>query len=260
MGRTPIWRHSIWGSRITARTTNITAAVALPALPYIAGRECAQCAEWRAGIAAGVPWNRRLTTEVPMSDATEMRKRMSALRRRGYEVNRVGANRWRITRPGCVGAVHIGGHPSDWQDSSKLEARLRRAFGARRAIADKRRRALIFAHRREIVLQTAAKIRAIGAVPGIILAGERPNPLARVQVATIQTLSARLAFNRIELPEADLVGVDECHHTPARSYRALLARYPNAVILGTTATPCRGNGKGSALITTSSWNAPASPI
>jgi superfamily II DNA or RNA helicase len=48
----------------------------------------------------------------------------------------------------------------------------------------------------------------------------------------------------MELPPADIVVVDEAHHAPAKMYRRLLAAYPAAIILGLTATPCRGDGRG----------------
>jgi hypothetical protein len=68
-----------------------------------------------------------------MSDMVETRRRADALRRRGYEVSRIGTNRWRITRPGCVGAVHIGGSPErlagQQQVGSEIAPRVRRATG-----------------------------------------------------------------------------------------------------------------------------------
>jgi superfamily II DNA or RNA helicase len=48
----------------------------------------------------------------------------------------------------------------------------------------------------------------------------------------------------MELPPAHLVVVDEAHHARAATYQLLLAAYPDSVILGLTATPCRGDGRG----------------
>jgi DNA repair protein RadD len=48
----------------------------------------------------------------------------------------------------------------------------------------------------------------------------------------------------MELPEASLVIVDECHHVVAQSYRSIIERYPDSILLGLTATPCRGDGRG----------------
>lgn len=103
---------------------------------------------------------------------------------------------------------------------------------------------LVLAHRREIVLQTSAKLDANGINHGIIMAGHGHEPLP-VQVASVTTLHVRaMRGSKIELPPADLVVVDECHHATARTWQQIIAAYPNAVVLGLTATPCRGDGRG----------------
>jgi DNA repair protein RadD len=38
--------------------------------------------------------------------------------------------------------------------------------------------------------------------------------------------------------------IDEAHHATAASYRAIINAYPDAVLIGFTATPCRGDGRG----------------
>lgn len=38
--------------------------------------------------------------------------------------------------------------------------------------------------------------------------------------------------------------VHNCHHATAQSYRTLIEAYPNAVVVGLTATPCRADGAG----------------
>jgi DNA repair protein RadD len=48
----------------------------------------------------------------------------------------------------------------------------------------------------------------------------------------------------MELPKADLLVIDEAHHTPASTYRKIINAYPEATLLGLTATPCRGDGRG----------------
>jgi DNA repair protein RadD len=109
---------------------------------------------------------------------------------------------------------------------------------------DQRRRVLIFAHRREIVGQTSDKLLAEGIEHGIIQAGFPPHLHLPAQVATIQTLAARTRSKRLELPPADLVVVDEGHHAPAQTYRKVIESYPDAILIGLTATPCRGDGRG----------------
>ena len=103
---------------------------------------------------------------------------------------------------------------------------------------------LALAHRREIVTQTSDKLDAHGIEHGIIMAGHAHEPLP-VQVASVQTLHARaMRGSKLELPPADLVLVDECHHATAQSWRDIIAAYPDAIVLGLTATPCRGDGRG----------------
>ena len=107
------------------------------------------------------------------------------------------------------------------------------------------RRVLILVHRQELITQTSAKLYAVGVDHGIIKAGFPMRLGERVQVASIQTLNARaMRASSIELPAADLVIVDEAHHARAKTYRKLLAAYPDAVILGLSATPCRSDGRG----------------
>jgi DNA repair protein RadD len=109
----------------------------------------------------------------------------------------------------------------------------------------KLRKVVLLAHRREIIGQTSSKLRAAGIMHGIIQAGVKPRPLEPMQAASIATLHARaIRTDRMELPPADLLIVDECHHCPAQTYRGIIDAYPDAVLLGLTATPCRGDGRG----------------
>jgi DNA repair protein RadD len=104
---------------------------------------------------------------------------------------------------------------------------------------------VVVGHRREIISQTSRKLYAQNVSHGIVQAGFRPRPLERVQVATIQTLHRRaIHAENMPLPPADLLWIDEAHHCPAATYTAIIDAYPNAVLLGTTATPCRGDGRG----------------
>jgi superfamily II DNA or RNA helicase len=107
---------------------------------------------------------------------------------------------------------------------------------------------LIVSHRLEILSQTSEKLHAAGIEHGIIMAGYRSRPQEPVQVASIQTLWARavqqIGKHKIELPEADLLIIDEAHHCPAQTYSKIIKAYPDAVLLGLTATPCRGDGRG----------------
>jgi DNA repair protein RadD len=107
------------------------------------------------------------------------------------------------------------------------------------------KRVLVVTHRREIIIQTSAKLQVQGVRHGIVLAGVSPRPLEPVQIASVQTLVRRaIRTDKMLLPLADLLVIDECHHAPATTYRKIIDAYPNAVLLGLTATPCRGDGRG----------------
>jgi DNA repair protein RadD len=116
----------------------------------------------------------------------------------------------------------------------------------RRATAQFKRTVLI-AHRNELLTQARDKLQAFDVYAGIIKAGREKDlrPQALVQVAGIQTLHARaVRVKSIELPPAEVIFIDEAHHVRARTYQAIVDAYPNAIIIGLTATPCRGDGRG----------------
>jgi DNA repair protein RadD len=98
-------------------------------------------------------------------------------------------------------------------------------------------RVVILVHRRELATQAANRLREFGVSYGLIMAGEKPTPYARVQIASVQTLVRRQA------PPAALVIADEAHLSTAQTWQEILEQYPRAKILGVTATPWRLGGK-----------------
>jgi DNA repair protein RadD len=105
--------------------------------------------------------------------------------------------------------------------------------------------ALVVSHRREIISHTSSKLTAHGIRHGIIQAGVDPRLMEIVQVASVQTIHSRAFRSKtVLLPPAKLVIVDEAHHVLARTYQQIVDAYPDAIILGLTATPCRGDGRG----------------
>ncbi len=109
----------------------------------------------------------------------------------------------------------------------------------------KGQRVLVLAHTREIIRQTSLKLSAYDVEHGIIQAGLVADPNRSVQIASIATLWSRaMRRNIMPLPPADVLIIDECHHCPANTYRKLIDEYPNATLIGLTATPCRGDGRG----------------
>lgn len=98
------------------------------------------------------------------------------------------------------------------------------------------KRVLVLAHRKELLDQAAAEIR----LPVSIIranATHLENPDALVQVASIQTL-----YRRDQRPKADVIIVDEAHHSPAKSYLKVIGNYPEAYLVGLTATPIYSGG------------------
>jgi len=116
-----------------------------------------------------------------------------------------------------------------------------------RFLADGGGNALFVSHRREITRQTSKKLTDIGIHHGIIQAGmeDLARPYAKVQVASIDTLLSRaIRGSTMPLPPAGLLTIDECHRAVADKYQRVIAAYPGAFLLGLTATPCRGDGRG----------------
>lgn len=108
----------------------------------------------------------------------------------------------------------------------------------RRALA-KGKHSLFIAHRKEIITQTSDKLDGFGIDHGVIMSKhKRFKPHESIQVASIQTLSRR------GHPNADLVIIDECHLSLSKTYKAIISKYPKAIIIGLTATPVRLDGKG----------------
>lgn len=96
---------------------------------------------------------------------------------------------------------------------------------------------LFLAHRQELVFQAQDRIKKIGIEPGIIMSGHKHFP-SQVNIASIQTLNNR------NKPNADVIILDECHHSVSKSTSALLNHYNNnSIIIGLTATPYRLDGK-----------------
>lgn len=99
---------------------------------------------------------------------------------------------------------------------------------------------LVLAHREELLLQAKEKLESATRQPaGLIKAGYRQNHAHPVQIASVQSL-----VRRKNSPSASLVIVDEAHHSTAATYREILERYPDAYVLGVSATPARSDGQG----------------
>lgn len=99
---------------------------------------------------------------------------------------------------------------------------------------------LILVHRRRLVMQSSAALDGLGVEHGLIAPGHTQTD-DDVQVASVQTLVRRLKKIKIN---PSLIIIDEAHHAVAGSWRKIIEAFPNARLLGVTATPCRLDGKG----------------
>lgn len=102
---------------------------------------------------------------------------------------------------------------------------------------------LFVCHLRELIDQCVDQlarqnITNVGVVRGD---DERFNPSASVQLGSVQTLVRREPLFPPETPIVVLV--DEAHRCAGNTYRRILSQYPNAIVLGFTATPTRLDGK-----------------
>lgn len=106
-------------------------------------------------------------------------------------------------------------------------------------------RFLFLAPRRELVNQTCRKLNDVGVRHGVILAGDkRINLYSRVQVASVDTVLSRVVRKKkYKLAAFDYLIVDEAHVGLTAKREALLNLWPDAKIIGLTATPCRSDGK-----------------
>ena len=103
---------------------------------------------------------------------------------------------------------------------------------------------LFVAHRRELVMQCSRKLSDFGLNHGVIMAQKSPNMMADIQVASIQTFASRKDRDDFIKPKADVIILDEAHRSVSGQFQELIKVYPNAFIIGLTATPCRNDGRG----------------
>ena len=109
-----------------------------------------------------------------------------------------------------------------------------------RSAVSKGNRVLFVVHLRELVNQTVRALERRGVTHIGVMRGDdgRVDPSAPVQIASIQTLARR------EKPKAEIVILDEAHRSIADTYeRNIWEAYPDAIIIGLTATPCRSDGR-----------------
>ena len=108
--------------------------------------------------------------------------------------------------------------------------------------ARKGNRVCILVHRQELLDQASRSLTAMGVIHGRIQANRSMDLSHAVQVASVQTLARRL--HKLPAEFFQLLVVDEAHHTNAGQWATVLQHFHKAHVLGVTATPCRGDGRG----------------
>lgn len=115
-------------------------------------------------------------------------------------------------------------------------------------------RAIVVAHREELIFQAREKIEAITGLAceiemGQLVACSNKNTLPDVIIATVQTQIAgngTKRMHRFDPMDFGLLIIDEAHHAVSPSYIQVIDHYkqnPNLKILGVTATPDRADEK-----------------
>lgn len=104
-------------------------------------------------------------------------------------------------------------------------------------------RVLILAHRGELLEQAADKIRK---ATGLECAVEKAESSCvgswfRVVVGSVQSLMREKRLRQFPEEYFDTIIVDEAHHCISDSYQKVLGHFPQAQVLGVTATPDRGD-------------------
>ena len=110
------------------------------------------------------------------------------------------------------------------------------------AAARKGNRVAILVHRQELLDQASRALTSMGVSHGIIAAGRGMDLSHAVQVASVGTVARRLHL----LPQSflQLLVIDEAHHSNAGTWAKVVQHFHAAKLLGVTATPCRGDGRG----------------
>ena len=104
-------------------------------------------------------------------------------------------------------------------------------------------RVLILAHRGELLEQAADKLAK---ATGLGCATEKAEESClgswfRVTVGSVQTLMREKRLNQFPADYFDDIIIDEAHHCLSNSYQRVLKHFPDAKVLGVTATPDRGD-------------------
>lgn len=140
---------------------------------------------------------------------------------------------------------------ADWTDGVR-KALLVQATGTGKTIVfaniakrqvEMGKRGLVLAHRGELLDQAADKIRM---ATGLACSLEKAESTCLgtwnfMAVGSVQTMMRQKRLAKFEHDRFDFIIVDEAHHCLSDSYQSVLDWFPEAKVLGVTATPDRGD-------------------
>ena len=104
-------------------------------------------------------------------------------------------------------------------------------------------RALIMAHRGELLDQAADKLRKVCGLESALEKADSSclGSFFPVAVGSVQTLCQPRRLSRFPHDYFGTIVVDEAHHSLSDSYKRVLEYFPDANVVGVTATPDRGD-------------------
>jgi superfamily II DNA or RNA helicase len=107
--------------------------------------------------------------------------------------------------------------------------------------AAKGKRALVLAHRAELIEQLSKTASQWDVRHGLIQANRSMDSSVPVQIGSVQTVARRLD----KLPAPDIIIQDEAHHLVSGNiWGKIIDQWPDAYLIGKTATPTRLSGEG----------------
>lgn len=110
-------------------------------------------------------------------------------------------------------------------------------------VARKQKKVTILTHRDFLHAQVSGALKKFDVSHGSLKGGSRGISRQPVMVSSVFTLAKRLQH----YPAPDLIIGDECHHfTLGSTWGKAVNAFPNARVLGVTASPCRLDGQGMA--------------
>jgi superfamily II DNA or RNA helicase len=99
---------------------------------------------------------------------------------------------------------------------------------------------LVLAHRSELLDQAGESLRGMGMAVRVEKAQERAaGRYSDAVVASVQTLCNQKRLDAFDRDHFGLVVIDEAHHAPNKTYKAIIDHFASADVLGVTATPNR---------------------